>query len=87
LHKLSIQSKSPDEKKKKKEEREKGRKKKKEGRKEEKMVMGLLAVAATPWVWRKKEAAPCDPARPTTLQAVTHDANDGSPSSAPVSGL
>ena len=38
-------------------------------------------------VERKKEAAPCDPARPMALQAVTHGADDGSPSPAPVSDL
>ena len=54
----------------------KKKKKKKEGRKEEKMVVGL-----------KKEAAQCDLARPMALQAVTHGADDGSPSLAPISDL
>jgi hypothetical protein len=70
LHKLSIQPESPDYKKKKKrnKKREKERKKEEKRReKEEKMVVGLQATAAAPWVWGKKDAEPCDPSRPMEL--------------------
>ena len=52
------------------------KKKRKERRKEEKMIVGL-----------EKEAAPCDPAKPMALQAVTHDVDDESPSPALIFSL